>query len=162
LLDGVAEEIPVVPEYRPPEGLGVGTDLGDISLPDLEGRTVRFKDLQGRRVLLVNWSPSCGYCRKIAPELAGLQTELEAKGVELVLLAIGEQEANRGLLEEFGLASTVLLQDVTDMQVFPGIGTPSAYLVDEEGRIASELAMGAERVPVMARAAAGHESGSAS
>ena len=38
--------------------------------------------------------------------------------------------------------------------MFPGIGTPSAYLVDEEGKAASELQVGANLVPDLARSAA--------
>jgi thiol-disulfide isomerase/thioredoxin len=154
LLEGVA---PVVHEYRPPSGFEPGTELPELSLPELDGGEVSLEELRGRRLLLVNWSPACGFCRKIAPDLSELQPELRAKGVDIVLLAIGEPDANRELVEEFGLKGRVLLQDPSKAEIFPGIGTPSAYLVDEAGRTASELAVGAIVVPELARSAAGRD-----
>jgi hypothetical protein len=91
---------------------------------------------------------------RIAPELAELQPELHGSGVELVFLTFGEVEENRDLLESHGLQPTALIVEPGENEVFPGIGTPSAYLVDAEGRAASELSVGANMVPDLARSAA--------
>jgi hypothetical protein len=59
------------------------------------------------------------------------------------VVSAGTEEANR----EQGLTSTMVLdQQFTAGQVFGAIGTPSAVLVDAEGRIASEVAVGAPSV----------------
>jgi peroxiredoxin len=158
LLQGVAEEEPQPHAHREPEGLKPGEEVPSFRLPDLDGRIVAFEDLRGERLLLVNWSPSCGYCAKIAPELAELQPHLREQGVRLVLLALGTPEANRGMLQEHGLDATLLLQDSEDgeyPEFFAGTGTPVAYLVDEQGNAASELSIGADKVPELARTAAG-------
>ena len=63
-----------------------------------------------RPVLLVNWSPRCGFCTLIAPELAELQPELHARGVEMVFITLGDAEENRPLLEEHGLQPRVLVR----------------------------------------------------
>jgi peroxiredoxin len=160
LLLGVAEEEPKTHAHGQPEGLMVGEELPSFSLPDLDGRVVAFEDLRGERLLLVNWSPRCGYCKKIAPELAQLQPQLQEHGVRLVLLALGTPEDNRGMLEEHGLDATLLLQDSDEgeyPEFFAGTGTPVAYLVDEQGNAASELTIGADRVPELARSAAGRD-----
>lgn len=153
LLEGVAAEIR--PQPTGPEGLSPGTLIPDFELPDLEGRTVTLKDFRGEQLLLVNWSPRCGFCDRIVPDLADLQSELREQGVRLLLLAIGSAEDNRLQLEGHGLGSTVLLQDDIDVNIFQNIGTPAAYLVDADGQIASEIAVGALDVPVLARKAAG-------
>ncbi len=155
LLEDVAFELPPEPTYAEPSGFTVGEPLPEFRAADLEGNEVSLSELRGKQVLLVNWSPRCGFCTKIAPELAELQPELRARGVEMVFLTLGEADENRALLEEHGLEPTVLLLGPSPNEVFPGIGTPSAYLVDSEGKAASELKVGANDVPELARSAAG-------
>ena len=101
---------------RTSSGLPVGTLLPD------------FEEHRGRKVLLVNWSPRCGYCDLIAPDLEALAPDLEKAGVRLIL-----QE--------------------TPIEVFDGLGTPVAYLVDEEGRTERPLAVGSDQVLDLARKA---------
>ena len=155
LLEGVAEELPH--EHLPmttPEGLALGTEVPPFVAEDLDGNSVGPEDLQGSQVLLINWSPACGFCKRIGPDLAESQPHLKDKGVELVLLAIGDAEANREVLEDAGLSSKLWLHDGTT-ELFAGLGTPVAYLIDADGKIASELTIGANDVPVLARNAAG-------
>ncbi|MGH2572304.1 MAG: PqqD family peptide modification chaperone [Actinomycetota bacterium] len=155
LLAGVAEEIH---DHQGPtyEGLEEGTEIPSFSFPDLDGRPVSLEDYRGRKVLLVNWSPSCGFCKRIAPELAELQPDLRKNDVELVMLTIGDPHENKLVFEETDLDVTVLVQD-QPVEFFASLGTPVAYLLDEEGRVASDLTVGAMDVPVLARAAAGRE-----
>jgi peroxiredoxin len=136
-----------------PSGLAIGTALPDFELPDLAGRPVALQDFRGKRVLLVNWNAGCGFCDRIAPELAGLAGELERAGVELLLVSNSTPEAERELAEEHGLACPVLLQHGMELEAFVRQGTPVAYLLDEEGRVASSLAVGSDEVPALARQA---------
>lgn len=141
-------------------GLGVGKPFDAFSLPDLTGRTISLADFHGQRVLLVNWSPQCGFCDLIAPDLAQLQTGLEQHNVQLLLVSYGDAAANRKLLEEHGLECPVLLLDESDqLKAFEGMGTPVAYLLDEEGRVARPVAVGANEVPALAREAAESDGG---
>jgi thiol-disulfide isomerase/thioredoxin len=153
LLEGVAEDPP--PQHAQPEGLEVGTEVPSFSLPDLEDETVAFEDLRGGRLLMINWSPHCGFCARIAPDLAELRPELEERGVRMVLLTIGEPDDNRKLMEEHGLSTLALLQGTDTWEPFQGLGTPCAYLIDEKGLTASELSLGALDVPKLARSLAG-------
>ena len=157
-LEGVAKVDPKPSlEFVWPEGLIPGTQLPDFELLDLDGKAVTLVDLRGDRLLLVNWNPGCSFCASIAPELAELQPELASKHTRIVLLAAGGADANRKLVEERGLVCTVLLLDDADVEFFTGLGTPSAYLTDEAGRVASDLAIGADLVPKLAREAAGED-----
>jgi peroxiredoxin len=155
LLVGVAYEAPPEPSYAWPTGVEVGEAIPPFRLPDTDGLEVAMGDLAERQVLLVNWSPRCGFCSRIAPDLAELQPELQARGVEMVFITLGDAEENRPLLEEHGLHPRVLFGDGLDVEVFAGVGTPSAYLVDGEGKAASALTIGADKVPDLARSAAG-------
>ncbi|MGH2572525.1 MAG: PqqD family peptide modification chaperone [Actinomycetota bacterium] len=141
-----------------PAGLEVGEEMTPFTLPDLDGSNVDLAGLRGQEVLLVNWSPACGYCARIAPELAEVQAAFADQGGALVLLTAGEADANRELLETHGLAATALLKQDADEEFedpFPSMGTPVAYLLDAEGRVAAPLAFGSGEVPQLARRAAG-------
>jgi peroxiredoxin len=139
-----------------PRGLLPATPFPPFRLPSLDDGEVALDQFLGERVLLVHWSPDCGYCRQIAPDLAGLQEMLRKRKTELVLVSYGSREANTALVEEHGLDCRVLLQpDGETVEGFAHMGTPVAYLLDEKGRIAKPVAVGAHEVPELGEHAAG-------
>jgi peroxiredoxin len=139
------------PPAQPP-GLAVGSPLGNFRLPDLSGRLVSPAEWRGRRTLLINWSPTCGYCELIAPELARLDAELRTRRVALVLASHGPADVNQRLAEEYGLDCQILLQPETaPLAAFRHLGTPVAYVLDEAGRVAEPLVIGADAVLDRAR-----------
>ncbi len=144
------------PERAEPAGLPLATPFPPFRLPSLDDGEVALEQFRGERVLLVHWGPDCGYCRQIAPDLAGFQERLQKRKTELVLVSYGSHEANRALVEEHGLTCRVLLQpDGATVEGFAHMGTPVAYLLDEKGRIAKPVAVGARDVPELAAHAAG-------
>ncbi|HYT81490.1 MAG TPA: PqqD family peptide modification chaperone [Actinomycetota bacterium] len=151
LLEGVAE----ASTGGNPQGVAKGKPIPSFELPDTEGQTVSLESLRGQKLLLVNWSPTCGFCKQIAPELAELEPQLREHDIQPVLIATGEIEANRQIMEEAGLDALLLLQEPGEAEVFSGMGTPVAYLVDEEGKNAASFAYGSDAVPALARKAAG-------
>jgi peroxiredoxin/predicted Fe-S protein YdhL (DUF1289 family) len=158
-LDGIEQHLGILaPAKRPamPAGLAVGKPFPPFKLPDLDGKDVALEDLRGKKVLLVNWSPQCGYCMRIAADLAKLQQAFLAHNTVLAFASFGDAAANRKLAAEHGLNGLFLLQkDSAGIEAFQGLGTPVAYLLDEKGQVAKPLAIGADRVPVLARYAVG-------
>jgi peroxiredoxin len=137
-------------------GRPLGSEVEAFELPDLAGDLVSLSDFRGKQILLVHWSPTCGFCQQIAGDLAALEKPLRARNTELVFLSYGDAEANREVAEEHRLTASILLQEPGKPHpVFGNHGTPVAYLLDEEGRISSGLAVGAIDVPDLARSAAG-------
>jgi hypothetical protein len=68
---------------------------------------------------------------------------------KLLFVSAGTEEANK----QMGLSSTVVLdQQFAVGRAFGASGTPSAVLVDSEGRVASEVAVGAPAVLELAGA----------
>jgi peroxiredoxin len=103
--------------------------------------------------LLIFFNPKCGYCMKMAPDLAALERHDSKEGPVLILVTTGTIEDNRRLIEEHGIRCPVLLQKEMEVAAqFQARGTPTGYLIDEEGKIASELAVGAEVLLDLARA----------
>lgn len=144
-----------------PAGLAVGTAIPDFQLPDLSGQTVALSDFRGHRVLLVYWSPECGFCDMAAKDLARLQIRLEKNDTRLLLVSYGKAEANRQLAAEHGLKCPILLikdqpaEKVLATEIFQYCGTPSAYLLDQEGKVARPLVFGLDEVLQVAREAGG-------
>lgn len=103
-------------------------------------------------MLLVNWNPHCGYCDLIGPDLAAMQPDFLSAKIHLVLLSRGDADANRKLATQHGLACPILLAaEGSGWEGFRDIGTPAAYLLDENGRVAEALVIGADQVPALAR-----------
>jgi thiol-disulfide isomerase/thioredoxin len=95
----------------------------------------------------VFWNPGCGFCQQMLPDLKEWKAEWEARAPEnsprLLLVSAGSAAANR----QMGFASPVVLldQQFAVGRAFGASGTPSGILVDAEGKVASEVAVGPRR-----------------
>lgn len=135
-----------------PAGLPVGTPFPGFRFSDLSGRIVQLAEWRDQQVLLVHWSPGCGFCEMIAAQLAALDQELRKQNIQLLLLAHGDADSNRELAATHGLRCPILLLDgQPQCAPFASIGTPVAYLLDREGRVAGPLAVGSDDVVNLAR-----------
>jgi peroxiredoxin/uncharacterized membrane protein YphA (DoxX/SURF4 family) len=124
-----------------------GQPAPDLTLADLRGVAVSLATLRGRRSLLVFWNPTCGYCQKMLDALKRWERSRPASAPALVMISTGSVEANR----EQGFTSPVLLDDEFKAgEAFGVSGTPSALLLDEHGRVSSDVGVGAEAVLAMA------------
>jgi thiol-disulfide isomerase/thioredoxin/uncharacterized membrane protein YphA (DoxX/SURF4 family) len=122
-----------------------GDDVPSLKLRDLNGKMLDLAELRGCRTLLLFWNPSCGFCQKVLPYI---KTWRRPEGApELVVISLGSLEDNR----KQGLRAKVLLDPYfSSGQVFGATGTPSAVVLDEEGRVASEVGAGALAVFALA------------
>lgn len=128
-------------------GPAVGAPFPEFRLPDFTGRVRTLADFAGRRVVLVNWNTSCGFCERIAPELASLGSSLKSHQAELVLVSSGNVDVNRAMVERHGLKCAVLLSDWSPgVEPFAGKGTPIGYVLDERGRVTKGPVVGADQV----------------
>ena len=156
LLEGVTLPQPELEELEPREPAPVvGDSLADVAFTDFTGAERSLREFVGRRVLLLNWSPFCGFCTKIAGQLGKLEQPLHDEGVELVFLTTGEEEANRAVFAEGALGAPVFVRAEGARDPFGGTGTPAAFVLDEAGAIADGMVVGADRVPLLASDLAG-------
>jgi hypothetical protein len=85
----------------------------------------------------------------MADDLRAWEDQRPADAPRIVLVSTGSVDANK----EMGLSSTMLIDQGFQIgRSFGASGTPSAVLIDEEGRIASGVAVGAPRVLELAGA----------
>lgn len=83
------------------------------------------------------------------PDLQEWEADPPEGAPKLLVVSAGTVEANK----EMGLRSPVVLdQQFAAGRAFGAAGTPSAVLVDKEGKVASEVAVGAPAVLELARA----------
>ena len=125
------------------QGLPLGAEAPALELPSLDGGQVTLSDLRGRDSLLLFWNPECGFCREMHDSI--IEWEKSSNGVtpQLVIVSSGDVESTRAE----GFASRVLLDEHFEVgPAFHANGTPMAVLLDADGRIASEVAAGAEGV----------------
>ena len=130
-------------------GSMVGKPAPQIELPDLEGAPLSLTYFRGDQVVVLFWDPECGFCREMLPDLRGWEDNPPKETPKLLIVSTGTEEASR----EMGLSSPVMLDEQLVVGRALGVpGTPSAVLIDEQGRIASELAVGAPAVLALAQA----------
>jgi peroxiredoxin len=157
-LEALEERLGQLPQAAPappmPAGLPVGSPAPEFMLPDLSGGLRALSEFRGRRLLLIFFNPHCGFCTQMAPDLAALPTDgAEGYPVPLVV-STGDADGNRQLVEEHGIRCPVLLQQGMEVAAaYDAHGTPMGYLLDEQGQIASELAVGAVALLALAGAA---------
>src|SRR5262245_52217714 len=134
------EQQPKSEQPRPaPQGLPVGSEAPAFALEDLDGQTKSLADWRGRRVLLMFFNPGCGFCTRMAPDLAKLPLDGPAGLPVPLVVTSGPEDANRRMVEEHGIRGPVLRQKATEvMALYKSSGTPTGVIIDEQGRIETE------------------------
>jgi peroxiredoxin len=145
-LDSLEQQLrPRPAQRREPSGLPLGSVAPDFVLPDLAGINHKLSDYRGQHVLLMFFNPSCGFCTRMADDLAALSARgNETMAVPLVV-STGDLDANRTLVKQHGIRCDFLRQKQMEVaSQYQASGTPMGYRIDPNGRIASELIVGAE------------------
>jgi thiol-disulfide isomerase/thioredoxin len=138
-----AEETAEVKFITNGKGQNIGESFPEFSLNDITGKTLNSSAVRGKKTLVTYWSNTCGYCSQMLEDLREWDRTKSADEPNLMLLSRGEAEENR----ELGFRSTIVLDDEREVVKKLGMeGTPSAVLVDENGKIASQVAVGEKRI----------------
>jgi thiol-disulfide isomerase/thioredoxin len=122
--------VPVIGQFAP-----------DFTLPDFSGKNVSLSAFSGMKTMLLFWRATCPYCLQLMDRLK----TWEAANNEFNLVIIAANEPEVELAREF--KSTVLIETNREVQrMFDYDGTPSAVIINEDGKIISDLAGGEEDV----------------
>lgn len=129
--------------------LPLGSVAPGFELPELSGKRRNLNEWRGRQILLIFFNPKCGFCIQMAPQIADISKNTD---VVPVLISTGTVAENKKLAQEHSIDSTVLLQSQMEVAATYNVaGTPIGYLVDKDGKIASEMAVGADALLQLAR-----------
>jgi peroxiredoxin len=120
--------------HRPPEPL----EAPDFTLPDVEGRSMRLRELRGKLVFLNFWATWCPPCRLEMPSMERLYQTFKPTEFAMLAVSIDRQgvEAVKPFMEELKLTFPALLDQTSAVARQYGLrGLPSTYLIDQDGRL---------------------------
>ena len=96
-------------------------------------------------MLLVFSDPDCGPCELLAPMLE--RGSRQNPGVPVVMVSRGDPDRNRSKVVEHGLTFPVVLQEHWNLsRQYAKFATPIAYLIDGDGHIAADVAVGIDAI----------------
>lgn len=118
----------------------LGTTDAVLALKDLTGGQQSLASYKGRVVVLNFWATWCEPCKKEMPDLAAIQNEYAALGVQVIGAAGDAAEDSAKVLKfirEFKVNFPVWIGASTDDMERFGVGTvlPATVIVDREGKI---------------------------
>ncbi len=113
----------------------------EFVLSDLDGRTVRLSDYQGKVVLVTFWATWCAPCAAEHPQLEKLWREYRDEGFVVLGVSMDGPETVSGvasLASSRGLTVPILLDEDTRAAAVlnPRGAAPYSVLIDREGQIA--------------------------
>lgn len=112
----------------------------DLTLSDLSGVEQSLAALKGRIVILNFWATYCIPCRKEMPDLAAIQNEFGALGVQVIGVNTDEPESRNKVVQfvkETKLNFPIWLGGSTDLMFRFGLGgaLPGTVLIGRDGRV---------------------------
>lgn len=127
------------------DGLDAGTVAPAFTLPGLYGGTHDLNAWIGRKVLLMFSDPDCGPCAEVSKKLQ--QRHLDGADATILAISRGDIERNRLKAQELQLSFQILLQKQWEVsREYAIFATPAAYLIDEQGTISTDVAVGTEAI----------------
>ncbi|MHC5073193.1 MAG: TlpA family protein disulfide reductase [Planctomycetota bacterium] len=133
--------------------LKVGAAAPDFSVETLDGKQFQLNEHLGKKpVLLFFWSFFCGPCREEMPSLQNVYSEVGQGRMEFVGINLdgkGLSKAISKYLEDSKLEFVPLFDELVGVQYkvadpYGVAGTPTAYIIDLEGKIAYAIVGEAE------------------
>jgi len=126
-----------------PEASVVGTEV-ELALKDLFGAEQRLSTYKGRIVILNFWATYCVPCRKEMPDLARVQNEYAALGVQVIGAAadaLSDQAKVRQFIKETKLNFPIWLgASAADMRRFGlGAALPGTVIIGRDGKIVAQI-----------------------
>ena len=123
------------------EAIKVVGQTVDLRLNDLSGVEQSLQSLKGRIVILNFWATYCIPCRKEMPDLAAVQNEFAALGVQVVGVSMDDIEDKHKVLQfvrETKVNFPIWIGGSVEHMVKFGLGTalPGTVIIDRDGKTA--------------------------
>jgi thiol-disulfide isomerase/thioredoxin len=117
--------------------LRIGEPVPDLAVSDIRGREIRTDYFKDKPTLVAFWSTTCPHCVNMADELKSWERSRGPDSPNLLVFSDAEDTS-------LDLDSPVVIDPGHQTAMAFGMaGTPSAVLVNENGRFMSETAVGA-------------------
>ncbi len=131
-------------EAAPPAaGLPVGAPAPGFALATLTGSQQSLEDVlaYGKAVLLLFVSPNCGPCKVLLPLVRMWQRDY-ADQLTITVISRGTLDEVKGKLGKYEINHVMLQGDATTNDDYLAPWTPTAVLINTQGRIAHAVATG--------------------
>jgi len=107
---------------------------------DLSGHPGSINDWRGRVVIVNFWASWCPPCREEIPGLISIHQQFEAKGVQVVGIAVDSAENARASAAELKIVYPVLVAGVEIVDLTRRLGNrvgalPYTVILDREGKV---------------------------
>ena len=117
-----------------------GHDAMEISLPSVNGDTVRLSSLKGKVVLLDFWASWCGPCRISNKQLVKLYSKYKAKGFEILGVSLDEDKQKWQKAIQKDKINWLQVNDRGGWDAQTAFkwnieSIPTSYLIDKEGKL---------------------------
>lgn len=115
----------------------VDQNAPEISLPGLDGKTVKLSGLKGQVVMVNFWASWCQPCLTEMPLIEALYNKYKKIGFTVLAVNVDEDPANaHAMLKEVPVSFPVVLDTKnTSIQEYQVQAMPSTYMVDRKGVI---------------------------
>jgi thiol-disulfide isomerase/thioredoxin len=109
----------------------------ELTMQDLEGRTLSTRDLRGKVTIVNFWATWCRPCREEIPHLIKLQ---EAYREHLQIIGVSNDEAPPETVKKFaaehGINYPIVMETAELRRAFPGVfAIPASFVLDRQARI---------------------------
>jgi thiol-disulfide isomerase/thioredoxin len=133
--------------FTNPNGNGhkpkIGETVPEFALDDRDGKRITSQDLSGSTTLATFWSTTCPHCINMMEDIREWEQHRSTSDPKLIVFSDGDIEE----LRKIELNSPIIIDKGYKMAAKIGMwGTPSAVLIDKDGRIISETAIGAQNI----------------
>ncbi len=134
IMTGTAPAIPPAPWEI--EGL-MGNEAPELTLPDLEGKSISLKSFRGNVILLNFWATWCAPCKREMPALDKLHNRYKKRGFRVIAVSIDNDKA---AIEEFLRKIPLSFTILHDMKIeaakrYKVYAYPTTFLIDRKGTI---------------------------
>ena len=111
-----------------------------FSLPDLGGKKRGPESWKGKVILINFWATWCSPCREEIPLFIELQKKYQAKGFQMVGIALDRVKIVKSYVKEIGINYPILIADTEGMDVmlnYGGRALPFSVLITRDQQIHS-------------------------
>ncbi len=117
----------------------IGEPIPDFEATDLKGSPISRKTFIGKPTLTFFLSTTCGYCSEVIDQIRKWENSPERNGTNAIIFSEGDVETHKA----YGLSTPIVIDDGYRLSGNLGMfSVPSGVLIDENGVIATESALG--------------------
>jgi len=113
----------------------IGLEAPEISVLDLNDRTVKLSDFRGKVVVLRFWTSGCKSCVTEMPVLDGLYKKYKDKGMEILAINMGDSKKSvEKFVADMKISYPALLDPISIAAQKYGVkAAPTTFFIDRKG-----------------------------